>query len=102
MQARCSTLPGTNPPIPLTSKDWMRIEDTLEDVFEMVKVWRSTTTEPHWTSVVVGPILHLIRKLSIFQDKDKNSNENIAVMDMYVLASLCPSQRKRDGKLQSK
>ncbi|XTI85968.1 hypothetical protein V2W45_1340897 [Cenococcum geophilum] len=64
--ARRSTPPGTNPPIPLTSIDLMRIEDTLEDAFEMAQIWRSTTTEPHWMSVVVGPILHLIRKLSIF------------------------------------
>jgi len=94
MQARRSIPPGTNPPIPFTSKDLMRIEDTLEDAFEMAQIWRSTTTDPHWMSVVVGPILHLIRKLSIFQDKDRNSNEKITVMDITSIeispSHLCP------------
>lgn len=82
MQARHSAPLGANPPIPLTSKDVMRIEDTLEDAFKMAKMWRSTTTESHWISIVVGPILHLVRKMSAFQDKNQNSNENITVMDM--------------------
>jgi hypothetical protein len=90
MQAYRSTPLGTNSPIPLTSKTLVRIEDTLEDAFEMAQIWESTTTEPYWMSVVVGAILHLIRKLSVLQDKDKNSNENITDMDIYVLASRSP------------
>ncbi|KAI9764630.1 MAG: hypothetical protein M1840_008127 [Geoglossum simile] len=93
-EARHKAPPGTNPPIPLTSKDSMRIDDTLEDAFEMAGVWRSTTTEPHWTSVVVGPILHLIRKLSIFQNKDKDLNKSITVIDITAIeispSDLCP------------
>ncbi|KAH0552947.1 hypothetical protein GP486_006857 [Trichoglossum hirsutum] len=92
--ARRSATPGMSPPIPLTSRDLMQIEDTLKDAFEMANIWRSTTTEPHWMSAVVGPILHLIRKLSIFHDKDKNSNENVTVMDITSIdispSHLCP------------
>jgi len=92
--ARRRTLPGANPPIPLTQTDSMRIKETLGDALEMARIWRSTTTEPHWMSVVVGPILHLIRRLSAFQDKEKASNKNITVMDITPVeispAYLCP------------
>lgn len=87
MQARNSTHPGKNPPIPLTWKDLMQIEDTLAYVFEMAEKWRSATTESHWIFVVVGAILSLIGKLSAFHDKNEDSNENITVIDMYVLTS---------------
>ncbi|MCJ1426986.1 hypothetical protein MMC29_004889 [Sticta canariensis] len=92
--ARRNTPPGAHLPIPLTSKDLMRIEVTLEDAFEKAERWRTTTTEPHWISVVVGPILHLIENLSAFRGKDMNSNENITVMDITPIeispTHLCP------------
>ena len=51
----------------------------------MAEKWRSTnTTESHWISVVVGPILHLLRRLVQFQKKSALENENITVFDMYV------------------
>ncbi|KAF1973459.1 hypothetical protein BU23DRAFT_589476 [Bimuria novae-zelandiae CBS 107.79] len=71
----------TDPPIPLTEKDHRIIDDTLSDAFEQAEKWRDTTTEPHWISVVVGPILHLLRRIESF----KNSafpNAKIAVLDV--------------------
>lgn len=65
-----STGPGKNMPIPLTLKDLMLIEDTLEYVFELAKKRRSTTTEAHWIFVVIGPILSLIGRFSAFHDKN--------------------------------
>ncbi|CBX98975.1 hypothetical protein IAQ61_007417 [Plenodomus lingam] len=71
----------TDPPVPLTDKDHRIINDTLSDAFEQAEKWRDTTTEPHWISVVVGPILHLLRRIECF----KNSavpNARIAVLDV--------------------
>jgi hypothetical protein len=72
-----------DPPIPLTDHDHRIIDDTLSDAFEQAEKWRDTTTEPHWISVVVGPILHLLRRIESF----KNSavpNAKIAILDVYV------------------
>jgi hypothetical protein len=64
------------------------INNTLIDAFDMAEKWRSTnTTESHWILVVVGPILHLLRRLYYFQKKNKLGNENITVFDMYVYLS---------------
>ncbi|KAF2817691.1 uncharacterized protein BDZ99DRAFT_505308 [Mytilinidion resinicola] len=71
----------TDPPIPLTDYDYRIINDTLSDAFEQAEKWRDTTTEPHWISVVVGPILHLLRRIESF----KNSpvpNAKVAVLDV--------------------
>lgn len=41
--------------------------------------------QSHWMSVVVGPILQLLRRLHRFKKKSVLRNENIPVFDMYIL-----------------
>lgn len=82
MQSRSNANIGENPPVPLAAKDVRLIEDTLEHVIEMARKWRSATTEAHWIFAVVGPLLSLIGKLSVFNGKVKNSNDDIEVIDM--------------------
>ncbi|KAH8731699.1 hypothetical protein GQ44DRAFT_697900 [Phaeosphaeriaceae sp. PMI808] len=71
----------TDPPVPLTDHDYRIIDDTLSDAFEQAEKWRDTTTEPHWISVVVGPILHLLRRIESFK-KSAVPNARIAVLDV--------------------
>ncbi|KAF2007577.1 hypothetical protein P154DRAFT_517251 [Amniculicola lignicola CBS 123094] len=71
----------TDPPVPLTDRDHRIIDDTLSDAFEQAEKWRDTTTEAHWISVVVGPILHLLRQIESFKESDV-PNANIAVLDV--------------------
>jgi hypothetical protein len=58
----------------------------LSDAFEQAEKWRDTTTEPHWISVVVGPILHLLRRIESFK-KSAVPNAKVAVLDVYVYTS---------------
>ncbi|XTI82381.1 hypothetical protein V2W45_1337572 [Cenococcum geophilum] len=61
-EARRSAPPFASSLIPFTATDTELINNTLIDAFDMAEKWRSTnTTESHWISVVVGPILHLLR-----------------------------------------
>jgi hypothetical protein len=59
----------------------------LSDAFEQAEKWRDTTTEAHWISVVVGPIIHLLRRIDFFK-KSAVLNAKIAVLDMYVHKSI--------------
>lgn len=91
---------STTSPFPLTAQDEQLVDATLTDAFEMAKAWRSSTTEAHWISVVVGPILHLLRRLSPFQGKDKTTNENLTVLDITTVeispSELCPYSNEPD------
>ncbi|KAF2787489.1 hypothetical protein K505DRAFT_379551 [Melanomma pulvis-pyrius CBS 109.77] len=71
----------TDLPISLSDRDCRIIDDTLSDAFEQAEKWRDTTTEPHWTSVVVGPILHLLRRIESFK-KSVVPNGKIVVLDV--------------------
>ncbi|KAJ4286948.1 hypothetical protein N0V90_012828 [Kalmusia sp. IMI 367209] len=86
----------TDPPVLLTDNDHRIIDDTLSDAFEQAEKWRDTTTEPHWISVVVGPILHLLRRIVCF----KNSavpNAKIAVLDVTP-TEISPAELGRNGQ----
>jgi hypothetical protein len=65
----------------LTEHDLKLIDDTLSDAFEQAEKWRDVTTEPHWNSVVVGPILHLLRRVEVFR-KTTVPNAKLTVLDV--------------------
>ncbi|KAH8723950.1 hypothetical protein GQ44DRAFT_760669 [Phaeosphaeriaceae sp. PMI808] len=71
----------TDPPVPLTDHDYTINDLTLSDAFEQAGRWRNKTTGPHWISVVVGPILHLLRRIESFK-KSAVPNARIAILDV--------------------
>ncbi|KAH8727338.1 hypothetical protein GQ44DRAFT_770334 [Phaeosphaeriaceae sp. PMI808] len=71
----------TNPPIPLTDHNHRIIEDTLSDAPEQAE---------KWISVVVGPILHLLRRVVSFK-KSAVPNARAAVLDVTPM-KISPSE----------
>ena len=55
----------------------------LSDAFERAEKLCATTTEPHWKSVVVSPILQLLRRIESFK-KTAIPNAKNVVLDVYV------------------
>ena len=60
---------------------WMTVSDVLENAD---KYRHSGCTEAHWISVVVNPLLHVVRRLKRHQEKAETKLE---VLDMLVLQS---------------
>ncbi|OCL15343.1 hypothetical protein AOQ84DRAFT_35993 [Glonium stellatum] len=61
---------------------------------------RDTTTEPHWISVVVGPILHLLQRIESFK-KSAVPNAKIAVLDVSPPLSSSPFLKTRPSTATS-
>lgn len=72
-----------NHPFPLTDRDHRIIGYTLSGTLEQGARWRDTATVFHWVSVVVGLILHLLRRIEGFKDSSL-PNAKISVLDVYV------------------
>lgn len=66
---------------------WMTVSDVLENAD---KYRHSGCTEAHWISVVVSPLLHLVRRLKRHQEKAETKLE---VLDMLVLQSTLTPHR---------
>ena len=59
--------------------DYTLMRATITDVLEMADEYRySGCTEAHWTSIVVSPLLNLVRRLNRYQSKDSK----MAVLDL--------------------
>ena len=54
-----------------TADDYTLIRSTIADVLKMANKYRhSGCTDAHWTSIVVSPLLNLVRRLKRYQKKD--------------------------------
>lgn len=59
--------------------DYSLMRLTIADVLELADEYRySGCTEAHWTSIVVSPLLNLVRRLKRYQKKDSK----LAVLDL--------------------
>lgn len=59
--------------------DYTLMRSTITDVLEMADEHRySGCTEAHWTSIVVSPLLNLVRRLKRYQRNDSK----LAVLDL--------------------
>ena len=62
-----------------TPDDHVLMQLTIKDVRDMAELYRnSDCTEAHWSSIVVMPLLNLVRRLKRFQKVDSK----IAVLDL--------------------
>ena len=51
--------------------DYGLMRSTIVDILDMAdKYWHSGFTEPHWSSLVVSPLLNLVRRLKRYQKGD--------------------------------
>jgi hypothetical protein len=56
---------------------------TLPDVTYMADQYRNSAPESHWIGTVVAPLLHLVRRLSLFKNADDRNRPLLEVLDMY-------------------
>ena len=58
---------------------------TISDVAYMANLYRNSAPESHWIGSVVAPLLHLVRRLSLFKIPNDRDRPLLEVLDMYVL-----------------
>lgn len=63
--------------------DLYLIWTTLPDVTYMADQYRNSASESHWIGTVVAPLLHLVRRLSLFKNADDRNRPLLEVLDMY-------------------
>lgn len=56
---------------------------TLSDVMYMADQYRNNAPESHWIGTVVAPLLHLVRRISLFKCFDDDADQqSLEVLDM--------------------
>lgn len=58
---------------------------TLSDIIFMATKYRNIAPESHLIGTVVAPLLHLVRRLSLFQKDGDKEQPLLEVLDMYGL-----------------
>jgi hypothetical protein len=69
----------------LDGSDLDLIWTTLSDITFMATKYRNIAPESHLIGTVVAPLLHLVRRLSLFQKDGDKEQPLLEVLDMYGL-----------------